>query len=236
MSKKFIAAIVVLTLAVVFFGVSWGFTQQDLDSTRTELSDTRLALANNETELSNTKDELSIITAELQDTKDYLSNIEAELQVTRDDLLNVEAELEDTTAELEDTKARLSAIQTDPFHLHNPTFAEVISFLSEDKTDLNRYREDEYVCTHFARDVNNNAEEQGIRCAYVDIRFPESAHAIIAFDTTDQGMVYFDPTITDERVRPVIGKQYWRCVEPKPGYYYQKPPFDDTILDIVVIW
>jgi hypothetical protein len=228
MSKKFIAAIVVLTLAVVFFGVSWGFTQQDLDSTRTALSDTRLALANNEAELSNTKDELSIITAELQDTEDHLSNIEAELQVTRDDLATVEAELEDT-------KAELSTLQAEPFYLHNPTFDEAISFLQEDKTDSNPYIEDKYVCTHFARDVNNNAEDQGIRCAFVDIRFPDSAHAIVAFDTTDQRLVYFDP-ITDERVRPVIGKQYWRCVEPRPGYYYQKPPFDDTIVDIVVIW
>jgi hypothetical protein len=228
MSKKFIAAIVVLTLAVVFFGVSWGFTQQDLDATRTVLSDTRLALASNKQELSNTKDELSITTAELQDTEDNLSNIEAELQVTRDDLATVEAELEDT-------KAELSALQAEPFYLHNPTFDEVISFLQEDQTDSNPYIEDEYVCTHFARDVNNNAEDQGIRCAFVDIRFPRSAHAIVAFDTTDQGLVYFD-SMTDERVRPVIGKQYWRCVEPKPGYYYQKPPFDDTILDIVVIW
>jgi hypothetical protein len=228
MSKKFIAAIVVLTLAVVYFGVSWGFTQQDLNATRTELSDTRLTLANNETELSNTKDELSITTAELQDTTDHLSNIEAELQATRDDLATVEAELEDT-------KTELSALQAEPFYLHNPTFDEVISFLQEDQTDSNPYIEGKYVCTHFARDVNNNAEDQGIRCAFVDIRFPRSAHAIVAFDTTDQELVYFDP-MTDERVRPVIGKQYWRCVEPKPGYYYQKPPFDDTILDIVVIW
>jgi len=228
MSKKFIAAIVVLTLAVVFFGVSWGFTQQDLDSTRTALSDTRLALANNETELLDTRDELSIITAELQDTKDHLSNIEADLQVTRDDLATVEAELEDA-------KAELSTLQADPFHLHNPTFDEVISFLQEDETDSNPYIEDEYVCTHFTRDVNDNAEDQGIRCAFVAISFPRSAHAIIAFDTTDQGLVYFDPTLSDERVRPVIGKQYWRCIEPESGYY-QKPPFDDTILDIVVIW
>jgi hypothetical protein len=196
MSKKFIAAIVVLTLAVVFFGVSWGFTQQDLDATKTELSDTRLALDSNKQELLGTKDELSIITAELQDTEGYLSNIEAQLQVTRDDLATVEAELEDT-------KTELSALQADPFYLHNPTFDEVISFLQEDKTDSNPYIEDEYVCIHFARDVNHNAEDQGIRCAFVDIRFPRSAHAIIAFDTTDQGLVYFDP-VTDERVRPSL--------------------------------
>lgn len=228
MSKKLIAPIVVLTIGIVFFGSSWRLTQQDLDFTKTELSDTRIALENNERELLDTKDELLIIKSELQGTKTYLSNIEAELQATKDNLLNVEAELEDT-------KARLSAIQADTFHLHNPTFKEAISFLKEDKTDLNEYLEDEYACSHFARDVNNNAESQGIRCAFVDIRFPQAAHAIIAFETTDEGMVYFDP-ITDDRVKPVIDKHYWRCIEPKPGYYYEKPAFNDTIIDIIVIW
>ena len=33
-----------------------------------------------------------------------------------------------------------------------------------------------------------------------------------------------------------IGKEYWRCVEPKPGRKYQKPAYDDTIREIIVIW
>jgi len=67
------------------------------------------------------------------------------------------------------------------------------------------------------------------------VRFPDTGHAIIAFDTTDEGMVFFEP-ITDDRVRPVISKRYYRCVEPKPGYIYEAPSFNDTIVDIVVIW
>ena len=112
---------------------------------------------------------------------------------------------------------------------------EVTNFLREDKTDSNEYVVDTYVCSHFARDVNTNADSQGIRCAYVDVRYPDSAHAIIAFNTIDNGLVYFDPS-TDDRVRPIMGKEYWRCIEPKPGYYYEKPSFDDTIVDILVIW
>jgi hypothetical protein len=121
------------------------------------------------------------------------------------------------------------------YTLIDPTYSQVVAFINADRTNDNEYIEDSYVCSHFARDVCNNAEEEGFRCAYVDIRYPDSAHAIIAFDTVDGGLTYFD-AITDERVRPVIGERYHRCIEPRPGYYYEAPPFDDTIVDILVIW
>jgi len=210
----FITSTVVLVVGIFFCGVSWRLTKEDLDLARAELDEAYATLGSDDGELSEVRDELLTIKAELRSTQNYLSDVEAEL---------------------EDTRARLCAIEADAFHLHNPTLGEVVSFLEEDKTDSNEYVEDEYVCSHFAGEVNNNADSQGIRCALVDIRFSDSAHAIIAFDARDEGMVYFDP-VTDERVRPVVGKEYWRCIEPKPGYRYKKPSFDDTIVDIVVIW
>jgi hypothetical protein len=83
--------------------------------------------------------------------------------------------------------------------------------------------------------VANNAEQAGYRCAYVELRYVGSGHAIIAFDTIDQGLVYFEPQ-SDERVIPEIGKRYYQCVIPRPGYSYEAPDFDDTIRDILVIW
>jgi hypothetical protein len=124
------------------------------------------------------------------------------------------------------------------YTLRDPTYRGVITFLREDKTDRNEYIEDTYgvyVCSHFARDVSNNAEEAGLRCAFVELRHLDGGHAIIAFNTIDEGLIYFEP-MTDERVRPVVGKRYYQCIEPKPGYYYEKPSFDDTIMDILVIW
>ena len=94
--------------------------------------------------------------------------------------------------------------------------------------------EDSYSCSHFARDVCNNAELAGLRCAFVSLRYPERGHAIVAFNTIDEGLVYFDPQ-HDELVRPVIGKLYYQCIESRQGYYYLKPPYDDTIVDILVI-
>jgi hypothetical protein len=121
------------------------------------------------------------------------------------------------------------------YTLRDPTYKEVDSFLRKDKTNLNEYVEDTYVCSHFARDVCNNAEAEGLRCAYVSLIYAGGGHAIIAFNTIDEGLVYFESQ-TDERAEPVIGERYYKCVEPKTGYYYEKPSFDDTIMDILVIW
>ena len=124
------------------------------------------------------------------------------------------------------------------YTLKDPTYEAVITFLGQDKTVENRYIDGTYgvyVCSHFAKDVGNNAEEAGLRSAFVELRYSDGGHAIIAFDTIDEGLAYFDAQ-TDERVRPVIGKRYYQCIEPKPGYYYTRPSYDDTIKDILVIW
>jgi hypothetical protein len=228
MSKKVVALIVVLVVGIGYFVISWQLAQNALASATAELFGAQAMLEVSQGELAGTQDEVAGLRSELEDTKNYLTDVEAELQLTKDDLSDIEAELADT-------EARLSAIEADALNLHNPTFREAVNFLEEDRTDANEYVEDEYVCSHFSADVNNNAEKQGIRCALVDIRFPSSGHAIVAFDTTDEGMVYFDP-INDDRVRPVIGERYWKCIDPEPGYVYQKPSFNDTIEDIVVIW
>jgi hypothetical protein len=124
------------------------------------------------------------------------------------------------------------------YTLRDPTYKQAVSFLKRDKTDENEYIEDTYgvyVCSHFARDVCNNAEAEGLRCALVSLIYLEGGHAIIAFDTIDEGLVYFD-AMTDERTKPVVGERYYQCIEPRPGYYYVEPDFDDTIMDILVIW
>jgi hypothetical protein len=124
------------------------------------------------------------------------------------------------------------------YTLCDPTYEEALAFLEQDRTNNNEFVKGTYgiyVCSHFARDVCNNAEKEGLRCALVELRYMEDGHAVIAFDTIDEGLVYFDPQ-TDERARPVIGKRYYQCIEPKPGYYYEEPPHDDTIMDILVIW
>ncbi len=117
--------------------------------------------------------------------------------------------------------------------LKNPTYSEAIAFLKKDKTNNNTYNRDSYVCVHFAKDVCNNAEVEGFRCAIVVIRSPWSSlggdHAIVAFETTDKGLVYFEPQF-DKQVTVIAGRSFSELNG------FQKPLYDDTIADIVVIW
>lgn len=151
---------------------------------------------------------------ELSDTQEYLSEIESQLKTT---------------------EAILQATRLSQYKQHDPTYDEVLAFLEDDQTNHTEYIENERVCSHFAATVNNTAEKMGIRCALVIVRFSERNHAIIGFDTLDQGMVFFEPQ-SDEAVYPVIGKEYWRCIQPRPGFYYEKPDYDDVITELVIIW
>ncbi|MBN1368597.1 MAG: hypothetical protein JW967_11790 [Dehalococcoidales bacterium] len=122
------------------------------------------------------------------------------------------------------------------YTIKDPTWAEVLAFLEKDKTDEKIYDPETYVCSHFSEDVCNNAEDAGIRCAIVELRYiSDQGHMIIAFNTIDRGMVYFEPQ-SDEQAKPAIGLKYYTTVIPKPGYYYPAPPYDDTIEDMVVVW
>ena len=117
--------------------------------------------------------------------------------------------------------------------MRNPTYQEVIDFLKEDKTDENLFIEGTYgvyVCSHLARDVNNNAQEQGLRCALIELRYPDSGHSIVAFNTIDRGIIYFEPQL-DDKVEVALGESYSEI-----NNYQKSSPYDDTIEDILVIW
>jgi hypothetical protein len=124
------------------------------------------------------------------------------------------------------------------YTLKDPTYAEALSFMRTDATSENTYVEGDYgtyVCSHFSRDTDNNAEAAGYRCALVELRYRSSGHTIVAFNTIDRGLVFFEPQ-TDELAAPEIGKKYFQCVSPAPGTYYTIPEYDDTIMDILIIW
>lgn len=91
--------------------------------------------------------------------------------------------------------------------LKNPTFKEVRDFIIKDPTSRNNFILNQYECRHFATEVNNNAEAQGLRCALVLLCFERGQHAVIAFDTTDRGLVYIEPQ-TDARIHPEVGGKY----------------------------
>lgn len=76
----------------------------------------------------------------------------------------------------------------------NPTFAQLMNFISSDKTDQKTYIPGVYVCTDYARDIHDNAEKAGIRAGWVGIEFKNQiiGHACNVFQTSDRGLVYID--------------------------------------------
>jgi hypothetical protein len=87
------------------------------------------------------------------------------------------------------------------------------------------------VCADFAETLHNNAEKAGWRAAYVgiDLAGSERGHALNAFQTTDQGLVYIDctgipcseprPMNMDSRVNLGVGEQYIKeCIFPETGW------------------
>lgn len=77
----------------------------------------------------------------------------------------------------------------------DPSYAELVRFITQDTTDEHDYAED-FTCGDFAELVHNNAEEARIKAAVVTVYFEdgEMPHVLNAFTTTDRGLVYIDCT------------------------------------------
>lgn len=187
---------------------------------------------------------------ELQSRRAELASLQTELGAARAELNPARAQLEGAKAELDAVRAQLEALQGQftelqvsydgllaghGYSIIDPTYREMLAFLRNDRTDRRDYVAAEYVCEDFATDVCNNAEENGMRCAFVAMSYPEGGHAIVAFDTVDSGLVYVEPQ-SDEIAEPVLGKRYYECIIPRAGYRYEEPDYDDTIEKILVVW
>lgn len=93
--------------------------------------------------------------------------------------------------------------------LHNPLLLEVKMFLSE--LPWVRHQQYEYpyrVCTHFTKDVFDQATNLGMRCACVIVYFEgiDIAHAIIGFET-DYGLIYIEPQSGNQEYI-IVGSSY----------------------------
>jgi len=91
-------------------------------------------------------------------------------------------------------------------NLRNPSWEELKAFLWNDKTDEMTYVFPTTVCEDFAKTLQSNAKNAGLRCAFVGVRLngyldwmhygipSNTGHALNAFETTDRGLIYIDCT------------------------------------------
>lgn len=114
------------------------------------------------------------------------------------------------------------------YTIRDPSFLELFTFLAYDKTDRNQYTPN-YTCINFAADVKNNAFASGYRCGFVYIKFKDSSHAIVCFNTTNRGLVFIEPQY-DDIVTLKIGESYAALNG------YKVPSYDDKILSYIIIW
>jgi hypothetical protein len=78
----------------------------------------------------------------------------------------------------------------------DPTWQQLLLFLSNDATDKKSYDLLSFPCGAFAEEIHNNAEVADIKAAWVAVDFTGSSdgHALNAFNTTDRGLVFVDCT------------------------------------------
>ena len=102
----------------------------------------------------------------------------------------------------------------------NPTYRQMKDFILFDKISKRAYviydfagdYLNNYVCWNYAADVNNNADKVGIRCSYTMVIFNDGlSHAIVAFETTDRGIIYISPQ-TDCEIPLEVGYKNWEAV------------------------
>jgi hypothetical protein len=228
-------------------------TQNTLTSTQADLAVTEANLAITETELSQTQSKLTTTQADLSDTQNELKTTNQQLEDTSSQLTQAQADYTKSLKSLDTEKALSAELQSSLDNLQvnydslttgvgylvkDPTYQEMKAFLAVDTTDSFAYVTDEFVCHDFAAQVSYNARLKNIRCAYVLIDFLDPnvvGHAIVAFKTTDRGLVYVESQ-TDEEVRLAVGTHYWSTVITKNGLPYLPPDYDDTVEDIFCLW
>lgn len=128
---------------------------------------------------------------------------------------------------LSNTDQYLEIIEKLNHHFENPSYLQVKMFLADKRSWVREYREDEYTCVDFAKDILDFMTQREIRCGYARLIFDNgNGHAIVAFET-DYALVYFEPQ-TGNQEYPQIGKPYTDCLEGIPE--------NSPITNIEIMW
>jgi len=117
----------------------------------------------------------------------------------------------------------ISDEETGFYFTYNPTYDELQAILAESNKTT-------------AVEVNNFAEANGIRTAYVRCQIARKTaertvyvYHVVAFETVDRGFIIIRPRSLEE-IEVEVGKSYSELNG------FPTPPYDDTITKITVVW
>ena len=161
--------------------------------------------------LDNAQGEIDALKADLAALQDNYENLQADyegLQANygslQDDYESLQADYNSLQTDYEGSLERLKQSE-----LENPTWSELKRFLERDDTDTVPYVKDSFDCSGFAITLRDRAWRYSMRCAYVELGFSKKeGHALNAFETTDEGLIYVDNTELDQIAYIEIGQPY----------------------------
>jgi hypothetical protein len=214
-----------------------------VDSLNSQLSSANSLVTSLNNQIAPLKDQIASLGKQLSDAKSQMGTSQSTITGLQSTVSQLQAELE----LYHDTGIRVSSgVQplyrtthgpvsiTNNVLVHDPTWSELKSFILADTTDSNYYDPLSYTCGDYAQDVHNHAEAAGIRAAYVEVGLTLQGtlvyHALNAFVTTDQGLIYVDctgiergdtgPSNNDKTVSVQPGTEYIpQLIVPQGGWY-----------------
>jgi len=200
---KYVLPIVFLSVIVIGLLAWLVMLGTEVQAINTKLTATEANLTQAKMDLSDVQAKLTQTQADLTATQTALSSTQQQLAVAQETLIGL-------GITLSASKECYDVTLVDNPGATNPTWSQLMTFISQDQTEKHTYIEDVYDCSQFSRDVHNNAEARGIRAAEVGMGFRNEwvGHALNAFLTTDYGLVYVDCTEADTIARVKTGKEY----------------------------
>jgi hypothetical protein len=188
--------------------------------------------------ISQVEEQIPIAEKQILILESKLNILEQQISNVNNSIRAIEYDISEELTGLNIINSEINKLQSGKkYNLHDPTSGEVRLFIRRDKTDEKPYDDETFNCANYAQEVNNNAEAEGIRCAYVSLDFKHGGplHALVAFNTTDKGIIFYEPQL-DKIAYLEIGKYYWGdCVRADPGYFYMRD-IEDIVDSFELVW
>ncbi len=164
------------------------------------------------------REEYSALQSSMDSAQGEIDTLQADLAALQGDYDGLQGDYESLQASFASLQDDYTDLQTDyenslerlkQSDLEDPTRSELKKFLELDDTDTLSYTENSFDCTGFAITLRDRAWRYGMRCAYVELGFSSGGgHALNAFDTTDEGLIYVDNTGADTIAYVKTGQPY----------------------------